>query len=125
MKITKKLTYYGFGVVLGLLAVNFFWDQKDIKMTYFPSSRILHDFGKKDLEFTHKSIEQLNAFSISKISVKNKIDDGTFDATLLDRDAKPCKTYSLKSEFNEKSYDFSFENCDSTVTLFNIIMLED
>lgn len=120
MKIGKKLIYYGFGVVLGLLAVNFFWDQKDIKMTYFPSSRILHDFRKKTLDFKPEAVNQLNEFSISKITIKEKIEEGSFDAKLLDRDAKPCKTYSLISDINSENYNFKFENCDSVIRLLKI-----
>ncbi len=120
MKLGKKFLYYGFGVCLGLLAVNFFWDQKDIKMTYFPSSRILHDFGKKELKFSPKSVEQLNEYSISKVTIKEKIDEGSFDAELIDRDAIPCKTYRLISDFHSNTYNFTFENCDSIVTLLNV-----
>lgn len=120
MKIGKKLLYYGFGVLLGLLAVNFFWDQKDIKMTYFPSSRIQHDFGKKPLEFKPEAVKQLNDYSISKVTIREKIEEGAFDAKLLDRDAKPCKTYSLKSDFNNKPFDLWFQNCDSTVILYQV-----
>lgn len=120
MKIGKKLLYYGFGVFLGILAVNFFWDQKDIKMTYFPSARILHDFNKKELKYKPEAVKQLNEFSISKVTIEEKIEAGTFDAELLNRDAKPCKTYRLISDFQSKTYNFTFENCDSIVTLLNV-----
>ncbi len=120
MKIGKKLLYYGFGVFLGILAVNFFWDQKDIKMTYFPSSRILHDFGKKELKFKPDAVNQLNKYSISKATIQEKIKEGSFDAELLDREAIPCKIYRLISDFHSTTYNFEFENCDSVVTLLNI-----
>lgn len=120
MKIGKKFLYYGFGVFLGILAVNFFWDQKDIKMTYFPSSRILHDFGKKELKYKPEAVNQLNTYSISKVTIQEKIKEGSFDAELLDRDAKPCKTYRLISDFNSIAYNFEFQNCDSVVTLLNV-----
>ena len=121
MKIGKKLLYYGFGVGLGLLAVNFFWDQKDIKMTYFPSARIQHDFGKKELQYENEAVNQLNQFSISKTTIVEKIESGSFNAKLLDRGAKPCKIYSLVSDFNKKDYDLRFKNCDSTVILFEVV----
>lgn len=120
MKIGKKIVYYGFGVILGLIAVNFFWDQKDIKMTYFPSARIQHDFNKKEMIFSDGAVKNLNEFSISKSTIREKIKERTFDASLLNRDAKPCKTYLLSSEIKSINYDFEFQNCDSIVTLLEV-----
>lgn len=124
MKIGRKLIYYGFGVILGLLAVNFFWDQRDIKMTYFPSARIQHDFNKKELAFSKESVDQLNSFAISKTTVRQKIEDRSFDASLLDRDAKPCKIYLLESDIKGVDYGFRFQNCDSLVTLMTVNIKE-
>ncbi|MGB0868126.1 MAG: hypothetical protein ACPG6V_00985 [Flavobacteriales bacterium] len=120
MNIKKKLMYYGFGVLLGILAVNVFWDSKDIRMTYFPSSRIQNDLSKKNIEYSKQALEQMNGLSISKGVVAEKLNKQEFSASLLDREAKPCKTYSLTSEFNEKEIGFTFQNCDSIATIINV-----
>lgn len=112
--------YYGFGVLLGILAVNVFWDSKDIRMTYFPSSRIQNDLSKKNIEYSKQALEQMNGLSISKGVVAEKLNKQEFSASLLDREAKPCKTYRLTSEFNEKEIGFTFQNCDSIATIINV-----
>ena len=47
MKFKKRLIYYFFGFLLGLMITIFIIQQKDTEFNYLPNDRVLGDFKKK------------------------------------------------------------------------------
>ena len=91
----KRLSYYAFGVLLGILVIQFFWGKKDSKGVYFPSDRIVNNLSKKKLTATPASQAQLETFGVQLAEIDSKLKDRTLKASPLDRDASPCPTYVL------------------------------
>ena len=51
MKFKKRLIYYFFGFLLGLMITIFIIQQKDTEFNYLPNDRVLGDFKKKEWHF--------------------------------------------------------------------------
>ena len=115
--------YYGIGVLLGILVIQFFWDKKDIKNTYLPSARILNDLSKKELNYSPEVVALMNTSGLSKQMISEGLSSDFFDAQLKDREAKPCKLYDLEFEFRSKTGRFVVQNCDSVAYFQNLEFL--
>ncbi len=49
MKFKKRLIYYLFGFIIGLMITIFIIQQKDSEFNYLPNDRVLGDFKKKGM----------------------------------------------------------------------------
>ncbi len=59
----KRLVYFGFGLVLGIIALNFIWDKKGTTFEYMPNARTLKVLREKPRFYSSSAVEQIKALS--------------------------------------------------------------
>ena len=106
MKFKKRLIYYFFGFLLGLMITIFIIQQKDSEFNYLPNDRVLGDFKKKELIFDSTFNQSLkNNFFDNELEI-------IFSKSIIGKDS--CNTYHVKIE---NSGNFNAKNCIEKVYL--------
>ena len=70
MKFKKRLIYYLFGFIIGLMITIFIIQQKETEFNYLPNDRVLGDFKKKEWQFDY-SFSSYDTINILKNDKKN------------------------------------------------------
>lgn len=122
----KRVGYYLIGVALGTLMVIFFFGDRDIKCSYFPTDRVLSDLQKKEILLAHPAecpascLENDSAFFYDAIR-RSEIDFG-YNQRGTDH---TCNEYLLNYQDGEFAHRIYIRNCDSTATVRELILDED
>lgn len=112
----KRIIYFGFGLILGLVFLYFFFQGKKTEFCYLPNCRVLKDIRKKDLAFS-KDIENTYDFKgKDSLILKEVLLNGTIDFSKSDTKGDPCKTYLIESNGRV----FTIENCNDKATIESI-----
>jgi len=104
MSFFKRLVFYLFGFMLGMIFLFYFMDKKDATFNYSPNKRVLADIKKKDWLF------DLNIDS-SEIKKRDLINKFEVDFSKSNVELDSCKTYVLINKLEKKDYFFKIENC--------------
>ena len=106
MKFKKRLSYYLFGFLLGLMITIFIVRQKDTKFNYLPKDRVLGDFKKKEWHFDYSfySYDTINILKNSKIE---------FSKSIIGKDS--CNIYLLNQNKGSDKFYFNATNCETKV----------
>ncbi|MDR2205237.1 MAG: hypothetical protein LBE36_03655 [Flavobacteriaceae bacterium] len=118
----RKLKFYIFGLIPGLIIVFFILNAKGASCSgYLPSSRVIAETLTKDFEYAPLFEEEMNRLKIDEkylkdsIIAKGKIDFGRSHAQ-----KEPCPDYLLYSPKKNPIYEIRFMKCDN-----NIVLLTD
>ena len=106
MKFRKRLIYYFFGFLLGLMITIFIIRQKDTKFNYLPVDRVLADFKKKEwyFDYSFSSYDTINILKNSKIE---------FSKSIIGEDS--CNIYLLNQNKGSNKFYFNATNCEIKV----------
>lgn len=115
MSLKKKLMYYAIGIILGIILVKAIWAKTGYKGTYFPSERIVSNIAKKQKKYSDSFTLQMKKEGVSQEMLEKKFEAQELEASVKNREAKPCKEYFLETSFFQKRYVFEVQNCDSVV----------
>lgn len=121
MKIWRKLLYFGIGLSLGVLMVNFiFGGRTDIQCNYFPNDRVLYDIRNKE-QFISKEIrERMQSAKIDTSDLSDLLKMGNVDFKSSARGLDSCKTYWIDFKpDNKPRFGVEYQNCDSLATMIN------
>ncbi len=120
MSLKQRILFYCVGLILGIIAVKFIWNKKNVQFTYLPSNRIVNNIAEKDLEMNPLAECQARCFNLSRNMIEELLENRDFDGSVVDREAIPCKKYKLEAEVNAISVEFFFDNCDSVAVLTHL-----
>lgn len=111
--------YYGLGVALGVLMVNFFFGSRtDIQCNYFPNDRVLYDIRNKDRHIPDDIQKELDESNVDSLDMANLLEMGNVDFENSQTKLDSCKTYWISFKPDDKDkFSVQFRNCDSLATL--------
>ena len=106
MKFRKRLIYYFFGFLLGLMITILITRQKNTKFNYLPSDRVFGDFKKKEwyFDYSFSSYDTVNILKNSKIE---------FSKSIIGEDS--CNIYLLNQNKGSNKFYFNATNCEIKV----------
>ena len=106
MKFKKRLIYYLFGFIIGLMITIFIIHQKDSEFNYLPNDRVLGDFKKKEWHFDYSfsSYDTINILKNSKIE---------FSKSTIGKVS--CNIYLLNQNKGSDKFYFNATNCETKV----------
>ncbi len=115
MPLLKRIGYYLGGFALGLIILTFFLKKKDTQFCYSPNCRVLKDIRSKKIDYT--SIYEIDSIQIATILAKG---DVIFSKS--DTKSKPCKTYFIESEVDDKEIELKIRNCTETAVIEEVLV---
>ncbi|RNC90116.1 MAG: DUF4258 domain-containing protein [Allomuricauda sp.] len=125
MAFLKRLGWYLVGLSIGLIFLVFLFKKKseesNVEFCYLPNCRVLKDMRTKKLVLSDKAISQLTTFELDTLIIRSTLEDGSIDFSNSDTKSKPCKTYLVNTPDQEKEYQMRFSNCDSLLTLTEVL----
>lgn len=124
MKFIHRLGYYLGGFSIGLIILAFFLSGKKTSCDYSPEARVLKNLRIKERTYSEEALDQLRQHQIDTAQISTILNTGDVDFGRSDRDRKPCKTYMVTGTASEKQLELLMENCDSLVTVQEILVVE-
>jgi hypothetical protein len=123
MSIWRKLLYFGGGIFLGILMVNFlFGGRDDIQCSYFPNDRVLYDLrGKKERIITPQAHQHLRQYGLDTAWVSDLLWNGKVNFEESNTKGDSCNTYWITyAAENIAAFTANFMNCDSSAVLLEV-----
>jgi len=124
MTFFKRLGFYGFGFILGIILLMFFLNEKNAGCDYLPNARILKLIREKPLNYSDAAINSMQNLNINSIAIKKILIDGDIDFSKSKTHIKPCRYYLINGSIKKKEVSLYFESCDSIATLKSIKLLK-
>ena len=124
MKFIHRLGYYLGGFSIGLIILAFFLSGKKTSCDYSPEARVLKNLRIKERTYSEEALDQLRQHQIDTAQISTILNTGDVDFGRSDRDRQPCKTYMVTGKASEKQLELLMENCDSLVTVQEILVVE-
>lgn len=122
----RRLRFYGFGFLLGLLAVSFIYKGKGCKM---PSSLKLEELGRQKLEYTQHGECRMKCRNISETEIKEVLKSGKVNYDKSEVHDKPCPSYAVEGKTaSGKELRIVIADCDTisrVVTTIDLKMEHD
>ena len=103
MSFFKRLLFYLFGFMIGMIFLFYFMGKKEATFNYSPNKRVLADIKKKDWLFD----SNIDSFEIRKINFTNKF---KVDFSKSNVELDSCKTYVLINKTEKKDFFYKIEN---------------
>lgn len=122
MNFIQRLGFYLGGAAIGSIIVFFIWQKKNTEICYFPNCRILKDLRLKKRAYDAPVQKLINNKELDTAAITYTFYNGDVDISKSNTKLKSCKLYHIDSEYNDKSYEFLIENCDSTATIKKVII---
>jgi len=122
MSFIHRLSYFLVGGILGSILVYFIWGKKKTTFCYLPNCRTLKDFRLKKRAFSPLVQELINNKELDTAAITDAYLNGTVDFSKSKTKLKSCNLYVLESSYNQKSYEFLVENCDSIALIKNVVI---
>ena len=104
MSLFKRLLFYFFGFLIGLIFLFYFMDKKNTTFNYSPNKRVLADIKKKKWIFS----SNIDSYEINKINILN---DFKVDFSKSDVDLDSCKIYVIEKKLKEDNFYYRVKNC--------------
>ena len=112
MTFKRRITYYLFGLLIGLFVVYFITSQKKTKFNYLPSKRVMADIKKKSWLYDTTFPDQVKKNILEEVDIN-------FSKSIVNKDS--CNIYHL---IKRNKYRFTVRNCKSKVFFSNLIPTE-
>ncbi|MGB0974534.1 MAG: hypothetical protein ACPGU9_06035 [Flavobacteriaceae bacterium] len=120
MNFFQRFGYYLVGLVLGSIVVFFLWGKKKTTFCYLPNCRILKDLRLKKRAFDPTVQQLINDKTLDTAAISAAYTNGNVDFSKSNTKLKSCKTYIIENTYQDKSYEFLVENCDSTAVIKHV-----
>lgn len=112
MTFWKRLRMYFVGVGLGLIAVYFFFGDRDLD-NWTPQSRVLNGIDSAEVTISKRALCQMNCLEISEVDVLSIKANAEVDFAESEPQQEPCPLYRLKSHWKERDYQLFYTLCES------------
>ena len=115
MPLLKRIGYYLGGVALGLIILTFFIKKKKTEFCYAPNCRVLKNIRSKKIDYTQ--VATLDSTQIAFILRKGEV---IFSKS--DTKSKPCKTYLIEGEIDNKELSLKVRNCLESAVIEEVLI---
>ena len=122
MSFIYRLAYFLVGGILGSIVVYFIWGKKKTTFCYLPNCRTLKDIRLKKRAFVPSVQELVNNNELDTAAITDAYLNGSVDFSKSKTKLKSCKVYLIENNYNQKSYEFLVENCDSIALITNVVI---
>ena len=122
MSFIYRLAYFLVGGILGSIVVYFIWGKNKTTFCYLPNCRTLKDIRLKKRAFVPSVQELVNNNELDTAAITDAYLNGSVDFSKSKTKLKSCKVYLIENNYNQKSYEFLVENCDSIALIKNVVI---
>ncbi|MCA1762260.1 MAG: hypothetical protein ABR574_05735 [Cryomorphaceae bacterium] len=120
MKFAKRLRLYLTGVLIGLVFVVFFFNDRISVLTdWMPNKRVLVRLQQTEARYTDNATCLLECFSLDTADVRTIKKSGDVKFRLSDTHSEPL-VYVVDGEIKGESYRLTFDATDSTSVLTRV-----
>lgn len=102
----------------------FFLGGKRTSCDYGPNSRTLKNIRIKERVFSEEAMAFFSSGNIDTSSVTGILHTGKVNFGKSNTGNDPCNIYFVSGEVQSKVLELQIENCDSTATIQNVILLD-
>ncbi|QWX85355.1 DUF4258 domain-containing protein [Cellulophaga sp. HaHaR_3_176] len=125
MPFIKRLGFFLFGLSIGLIFLAFFLKNKaketGAEFCYFPNCRVLKDLRSKSYSYSDDISAKIANGEIDSLYIKNFFLNGEVDFDNSDTKSKPCKTYVIENEIEDKpTQRLTVTNCTDKIVIQTI-----
>lgn len=122
----RRFKLYGFGLLLGILLVNFVYKGKGCQM---PGSAKLEELSYQKLELTKHGACRMECRNISEAEIKDLLKTGKINYSKSEVRDKPCGTYAVEGTTKDgQNVRIVIADCDTisrVVTAIDLGMEKD
>ena len=119
MKLIQRIGYYLGGFSLGLVILAFFLSGKKTSCSYGPDARVLKNIRLKKIQYTNGIQTQLLSNNLDSVAVDYILRKGNINFSESNAREKPCGTYIVEGDYNDKEIALTIQNCDSIAIITN------
>lgn len=123
MQLLKRVGYYLVGLSLGIVAVYFFWQKKNVTFDYGMDARTLKTIRIKKRNFTEEAHKTMRLNDIDTLTISTILKTGDVDFSKGKPRQRPCAEYYITGNDAEANIHLYVERCDSIATIQEIILI--
>ncbi|MFS4491980.1 DUF4258 domain-containing protein [Maribacter sp. 2308TA10-17] len=120
----KRLGYFMVGLSIGIVFLTFFLkkksDETGVSFCYFPNCRVLKDLRSKPIAYSDGISEMLKNKELDTLVINSFFSEGEINFSDSDTKSKPCKTYLIEGEIDQKTATMEVKNCPNKVTVLSL-----
>jgi len=121
MKFAHRLGYYIGGFGIGLILLLFFLNGKDASCDYGPNARTVKNISSKPFQYSNKASNFISKQTLDSTTIFNLVKYGSVDFSKSKTEIDSCKIYLIENSYKERDLELQIKNCDSIVTILDII----
>ena len=121
MGMIKRLGFYGFGFLIGLMLLFFFLNGKKAGCDYGPEARTLKNIKIKERLFSTQSLQELKNNNLDTAAVSSLLKSGDVNFGESNTRLDSCKVYVIQGVVKKVKLKMKVQNCDKTATITSII----
>lgn len=112
------------GLSLGIVFLTFILKKKPgetgVSFCYLPNCRVLKDLRSKPMYYSDAVSEMFKSKEIDTVSMRQFLTEGDVDFGSSNTKSKPCKTYIIEGDMNNKTVTMEVKNCPEKVTVIRL-----
>ena len=121
MGMIKRLGFYGFGFLIGLMLLFFFLNGKKAGCDYGPDARTLKNIKIKERLFSTQSLQDLKNNNLDTAAVSSLLKSGDVNFGESNTRLDSCKVYVIQGVVKKVKLKMKVQNCEKTATVTSII----
>lgn len=121
MGMIKRLGFYGFGFLIGLMLLFFFLNGKKAGCDYGPDARTLKNIKIKERLFSTQSLQDLKNNNLDTAAVSSLLKSGDVNFGESNTRLDSCKVYVIQGVVKKVKLKMKVQNCEKTATITSII----
>ncbi len=128
MAFLKRLGFYLIGLSIGLVFLFFILkkksDETGVSFCYLPNCRVLKELRSKPQTYS-KQIDQMIADqALDSLTIAHFMNEGDINFKKSNTKNTTCKIYLIEGIVKEKLMALTVKNCDSTILIDNLQILD-
>ena len=120
MGMIKRLGFYGFGFLIGLMLLFFFLNGKKAGCDYGPDARTLKNIKIKERLFSSQSLQDLKNNNLDTAAVSSLLKSGDVNFGESNTRLDSCKVYVIQGVVKKVKLKMKVQNCEKTATVTSI-----
>jgi hypothetical protein len=117
MSLKKRIAFFAFGLIIGIIFVKIIFGKKDVTFDYLPNDRVLKTLKTKQRVFNDNAYQFFMNEQIDTSAVELFLEKGDVNFSESKQRQKPCNFYQIEKEIESKTYAIYVKNCDTLVTV--------
>jgi hypothetical protein len=122
MKLSQRLAYYLFGLLIGCIFLLYFFGEKKTEFCYLPNCRVLKELRTKPMAYSHKVDSILQQNWIEKKDIEKILQHGKVDFSQSNKEFENGKIYVING-MNKKNEPITIKiiNYSDNSKLYDIV----